>query len=219
MNYEKTLEYLNKPRALDENDLRDRYLKAMDYIFVPYCQSRDADHCSGITTIGQSAWPLLHLLSLVRLEGYKYSPEMVINLAEAMPDFLRNDWLNSNQLLREEMSLVSFLHAAGKSDMSPSEFFYLAVDSINAKHLMPMQVMREMLFPIEYKSDAATEPMAKLIGNLLAKDQDLCRRIQPDGLDDLRFATAVKCYDRTSLAFTLDRPKRWDILLCSDLGA
>lgn len=218
MNYEATLEYLDKPRALSEEDLRDRYLKAMDDIFVPYCQSGDADHCSGITRIGQPTWPLLHLLSLVRLAGYRYFPKMVVNLAEAIPDFLRNDWLNANGLLREEMSLVSALHHAGKSDISPSEFFYLAMDTISAKHLMPMQVMREMLFPIEHASNVATDPMVKLIGNLLAKDQDLCRRIQPGGLDDLRFASAVKCYDRTSLAFTLDKPKRWDILLGSDLG-
>lgn len=219
MNYNGTMTYLEKPRPLDENDLRDRYLEALDKVFIPYCESGDADDCSGALEFGITTWPLLHLLALVKSQGYIYSPDMVGRLADAMPDFLRNQWLHSNKLLREQMRLVSALHDAGKSDFGPSKFFYLAVNSINAKHLMPKQVMREMLFPIEYGPDAATDPMTKLIGDLLANDQDLCRITQPEGLDDLRFASAVKHYTRQSLAFTLNKPKRWDTLLCSDLGA
>lgn len=197
----------------------DRYVEALNDVFLPYAKNEYRPGCLvrlRNMNIGFDAIPVLHLLALIKREGYTYKPAFVSELAAAVPDFLDHTWKDGNRLAREMTRLVSVLHGAGHSEVEPSDFVLLMVEAMDG-HRMGRAALREFMIPMEWHEEAGEDPATQYLGQALLKSHVLQEKLLTK-IKDNRFVPALKHYPVEALAIAIDRPSRQDQRFGKELG-
>ena len=215
------VETVKNPKGFDDNSgwASERYIKALNEGFLPYVEGDDRPGAISRLQnlkLGLRVYPTLHLLALIKRDGYSYSPSVVYELAQGTVDFLDQYWKDGNDLAREMTRLVAALHDAGLSPIDPADFVLLMTASMEG-HRMGRVALREMMVPMQWDEEATEDPATFHLGQALIRSPELQEKVLTK-IKNNRFTPALKHYPVEALKVAMDRPSRDDMRLSKDLG-
>jgi len=194
-------------------------MKLVSEVLVPYASGVDKASCLSRVADSSVEAPdlaVLYMLSLMKRDGYTYSPALIPEYAQGIADFIQVRAARTNALTREATRLVGALHGEALTTVMPHEFVLTLVSDLQG-HQGCAVSYKDVFLPQVWAPDAMGDPALEYMG--LALEQILlCYPEKMGDVQDDRLESALKHYAPRILKTIIKQPKHRDQMFSVELG-